>query len=229
MSTGPIEDGAWPTRLLGRVVAPGAEPRLSGFGIQSDLARHYRFGEVILVALTGEPPDEVAGRAFDVAMIFASAVSVLDAPAHAAVLARICGAEPGAILAVAATALAERARCIFESLESAIPRLVTGSLDDLPSELAARSETEREAVARLRAALGDFLPRVPALGYDLHLDAALVAVLLASGLRTREQVVSALAIAGLATACAEGFAATPGDHRTYPIDVPKFVYEEAPA
>ncbi|HEY1956460.1 MAG TPA: hypothetical protein VGH28_12635 [Polyangiaceae bacterium] len=227
MTTGPIEDRDWPTHLRARIVEPGPAPRLHGFDVQNDLARHYRFGESVLIALTGEAPDEAAGRAFDVAMIFGSAISVLEAPAHAATLARVCGARTSGIQAVAATTLAERARKIYDDLEPAIPRLVVGSLNGMAARLAPRSEAERDAVGRLRRALGAFVARVPALGYDLGLDAALLAVLLACGVRTREQIECALCVAGLATTCAEAFAATPGDHRSYPLDLPKFVYEEA--
>lgn len=226
MTTGPIEDLEWPTRIRARVVEPGTAPRVHGFDVQNDLARHYRFGETILIALTGEAPDEATGRAFEIAMIFGSAISVLEAPAHAAMLSRVCGARPSGIEAVAATTLAERARSIYDELEPAIPRLLVGSLNGMAPRLAPRSAAEREAVGRLRTALGAFASRMPALGYDLNLDAAILAVLLACGLRNREPIECALCVAGIATTCAEAFAATPGDHRSYPIDLPKFVYED---
>lgn len=229
-TTGPIEDRNWPEKLTARVIdrADGA-PRLHGFDVQSDLARHYTFAETLLIALTAEAPDAATGKAFEVAMTFTSPTSIAEAPAHAATLARICGARTSGILAVTATTLAEQARSLCDDIEPAIPRLLIGSLNGMASKLAARDEAERAAVGRLRVALGDYVRRVPSIGYDLRLDVALVAVLLACGLRRREQIEAAICIARLAPAYAEATAATPGDHRSYPLDLPNFVYAEAHA
>ncbi|MEJ7754572.1 MAG: hypothetical protein WKF38_05255, partial [Candidatus Limnocylindrales bacterium] len=96
---GPIEDTAWPAALVARVSDSAASPTLHGYAIETDLARHYRFGETMLLALTGVAPTEADGTAFEVAMIFASATDIRDAPVHAAALARLCGARPANALA----------------------------------------------------------------------------------------------------------------------------------
>jgi len=225
-TSGPIEDRVWPEKLLARALEDDGEtPRLHGFDIQTDLARHYSFAETLLIALTGDAQDEATGKAFEVAMNFASATSVAEAPAHVATLARICGARTSAILAVAATTLSEQARTLCDELEPAIPRLHIGSLNGMAPSLTARNERERNGVARLRVALGDFVKRVPSLGYDLRLDVAIVAVLIACGLRKREQIEAAYCIARLGATYVEALATPPGDHRSYPLDLPNFVYE----
>ncbi len=225
-TNGPIEDRAWPENLLARVVEDSGDgPRLHGFDVQCDLAKHYSFAETLLVALTGDAPDAAAGKAFEVAMTFASATSIAEAPAHVATLARICGAKTSAIFSVGATTLAEQARALLDELEPAIPRLLIGSLNGMAAVLSARSDAERASVERLRDALGAFVRSVPAIGYDLRLDVAMVAVFIACGLRRREQIEAAFCIARLGSVYAEALATTPGDHRSYPLDLPNFVYE----
>lgn len=224
-SLGPIERQPWPARLTAHVVEPGPAPRLHGFDVQGDLARHYSPSDVMLVALTGETPSADVSRAFGVALAFASPVSVAEAPAHAAALARICGARTAGVAGVAAVALAEQARALMDDHEPVLARLVIGSLNGMASRYAARDDEEREAVQRLRDVLGAFRARVPALGYDLRLETAILAVLLACGLRTRDQVEIAWTCARLPIACSEALAWKPGDLRAYPMDLPRFVYE----
>jgi hypothetical protein len=223
---GPIEEQRWPERLKARVTMPGAQPHVQGFDVQRDLARHYSFAEVVLVALTGDAPTSDVGRAFDIALTFVCPASVAEAPAHAAALARICGARTAGLVGVAATALAEQARVMFDEHQSVLPRLIVGSLNGMATQFQSRDAAEREAVQRLRNVLGAFCMRVPAIAYDLRLETAIIAVLLACGLRTRDQIEVAITMARLPVACAEALTWTPGDLRAYPMDLPAFVYEE---
>ena len=222
---GPIERQRWPERLPGHAVEPGDEPRLHGFDVQSDLARHYSASELMLIALLGDAPSSDVGRALDVALAFAAPVSVAEAPAHAAAISRLCGARTAGIVGVAAVALAEGARVLVDEHEAALPHLLVGSLGPEPSRFTARDDADRAAVRRLRVALGPFSPRVPAFEQDLRLDTAIVAVLLACGLRTREQLEIALVWGRLPVTCAEALAWKPGDLRAYPMDLPRFRYE----
>src|SRR5262245_62268100 len=95
---GPIEDNPWPSKLTARVVSPGPRPVLHGYDVQGDLAQHYGFGEVLLLALTGTPPDAERGHDFDVALIFLAPISIAEAPVHAASLARLCRAAPSGLV-----------------------------------------------------------------------------------------------------------------------------------
>src|SRR5687767_7957795 len=112
---GPIEDHSFPAEIEARVITPGPNPHLHGFSVEGDLALHYRFPELVQVALTGDPPDEAKGRAFDIALQFLAPLAVAEAPTHAAVLARLCGARTSSIVAVTCIALAERARHVVKA------------------------------------------------------------------------------------------------------------------
>src|SRR5919112_1099801 len=90
---GPIEDHAFPTEIEARVITPGLDPRLHGFSVEGDLAIHYRFPELVQLALTGVPPDEECGRALDIALQFVAPLAIAEAPTHAAVLTRLFGAR----------------------------------------------------------------------------------------------------------------------------------------
>lgn len=209
-----LDSVALPAQLVARVVAPGSRPLLHGYDVQDDLARHYSFAEVMLTAMTGEAPGERAGRAFEVAVIFASAIGIGEAPAHATMLARLCGARPSGVLSVGGITLAEQARFV-----------VQGWLDgEPPSDCQPRDAEEAAAVDRLRAALRarDAYPTV--LDAPLGLLPAILAVWQFAGLRQSWQLEAALCIARWAAVSAEAMAATPGDLKSYPMCLPAFEY-----
>jgi hypothetical protein len=226
VKNGTIESREWPATVQARIVGPGAAPTIHGYALHDDLAKHYRFADIVLLSLTGEL-DPVAGAALDVVLRFACATSVADAPTHAATLAKLCGSRVSGIVSIAATGLAEQSRAILDEHERVIPRLVIGSLNGMAKDYAARDEDERHAVEALRQALGSFTARVPALGYDIRIDTAIVAVLLGCGLREREHLELALTLARLPVACAEAFAAETGAFKEYAINTPAFVYTGA--
>lgn len=227
---GPLEKQAWPTKLTARVVSPGARPTLHGYDVEDDLARNYTFAETILLALTGQPPGEDAGRAFEVAMTFASTVTIAEAPVHAALVARACAASPSQLLGVTALGLAEQTRVLVDEhrafLDALSGRLPAGeSAGELAARHRASSEEERASVDRLCGAVAPFL-LVPSLSRDLSRPAAVLAVLHACGLRTAEQIELALAWARMPVALAEALAVSPGSHLQYPVNLPSIVYEE---
>ena len=205
-----------PERLTARVVAPGERPLLHGYDVQEDLSAHYGFGEVVLIALTGEAPSREAGRAFDAALTFASPVSVAEAPSHAAALSRLCSAKPSSVAGVAAIGLAEQARHRLDELEALLAWLREGRDGDAPTGV------DDPGTARLHA-------RLRAVGHPpdprdagLPLSAALVATLFDLGLHERWQLEAALAVARWPIAIAEAMSNRPGDLRTYPIRLPEF-------
>ncbi len=200
---------------------------MHGYDLQSDLARFYRFTDVVLLSLLGELPSDEVSRAFEVALVFASAACVAEAPSHAAVVARVCGPRASSVAGVAGLALAEQARALLDRYDPLLPKLAIGALNGSASRLAPVSAEDRAAVERLRVALGGFTSRVPSLGYDVCLDAALVATFMACGIRGRETLELAFIFAKLMTVCAEALTWKPGDLRSYPMDLPHFVYEGA--
>ena len=208
---GPVEAFAFPTALSAHAVEPGARPRLHGYDVQGDLARRYSFAETVLCALAGEAPSREAGRAFEAAMTFLSPIPVSEAPAHAALLTRLCGASDAAVIAAGAIAAAERAAWMIR--EDANRR----------ARGAATSHDDDDAVGRLLEAAGIDAPWPD--GERPPLDGAILAVLRWCGLESDAQLTTAITIASLATSGAEAFAVKPASFRDYPMDLPRFVYE----
>lgn len=200
---GPVEAFAFPTELTAHAVEPGARPRLHGYDVEGDLAKRYSFAETVLCALTGEAPSREAGRAFEAAMTFLSPVPVSEAPVHAALLTRLCGATDAAVISAGAIAAAERAAFMVRNDTE-------GTDDD-------------DAVARLLDAAGIDAPW-PADARPT-LRGAILSVLRWCGLETDAQLTSAITIASLATCAAEAFAVKPASFRDYPMDLPRFVYD----
>lgn len=223
--TGPIEEYPWPERLRAHAVTPGARPHLHGYDVEGDLARHYRFSDVTLLALLGQLPSDEQLEAFDVAMSFLSPLSVAEAPTHAAVLARICGAQSSGVLGAAAVALAERARHVVNASAGLLEWLRAPHGTPEARHLAT-TEEDRSAVERLRATLADRNVRVPALGQPLGREAALVATLHFAGLTEPHQLETAMVMASLPLAVAEARMHEVASFREYPIQLPPFEYED---
>jgi hypothetical protein len=228
---GPIESHAWPERLEARVITPGDAPRLHGYDVEADLCVNYSFVETALLSLTGEPPDEQQAAAFEVALHFLAPLSVAHAPTHAAVLARICGARFGSLAATTVLALAERAQTIVESHAPFLDWLERWHAD--PSETPApqwraASDADRASVERLGRALAQRgvalcartsfveLGRMPALLAALHF----------AGLKAPDQLQAAFVLASFTASVAEARAWSFGEFRAYPMNLPRFIYDE---
>jgi hypothetical protein len=222
---GPIEDGSSPTEIEAHVITPGPNPHLHGFSVEGDLAIHYRFPELVQVALTGAAPDEAKGRAFDIALQFLAPLAIAEAPAHAAVLARVCGAPSSSILAVTCIALAERARQVIAEHGDLLAWLDTDS-DELPARYRSNSADDAACVDRLRIALASAGVEVPRLAGGLKRLTALFMTLHFADLRRPEQLETALVMASLAPTMAEAMSHTSASFAEYPINVPAFIYEE---
>jgi hypothetical protein len=221
---GPFEDHAWPDRLKARVTTVGSEPRIHGYDVQADLARHYSFTEVALLALTGEPPEAHIGRAFDTCLLFLSPAPVAEAPANAAVMAHMVAARPNCVLAVGTLTLSEQAKFVLQQHTGLLEWLTRGG--ELPEPFRARSDDERAAVGRLRAALPPEVV-VPLLGADPSLTAALLGTLHACGLTQVHQLQAAWILARMCTVAAEAFSAKRAAYRDYPLRLPEYIYTEA--
>jgi len=222
---GPIDSVTWPAQLVARVVTPGAEPRIHGYAVEDDLARHYGLGENVLLTLTGRMPSDADAAALGAALAFSMPVHVGESPVHAAVVARMCGATPGGVLGVGVLALTEQARSIVEATREA----VTWAADPAgppPESVRARDANESASVARLAVALARYGRDVPELEADLSRDAAIVVVLHRVGLEHDWQKETALVLARLPALSAEAHAAAPGSFREYPMDLPAFRYRD---
>jgi hypothetical protein len=215
---GPIEARTWPTTLEAFAVDTSGPPRLHGYDVEEDLARHYRFTDAVYLALTGELPDDARSRAFEVALTYLLPMSVAEAPIHATVLTGFCGAPPSGILSTAAVTLADAAMEIIDADPAA----------ELPDRLLARTPAESASVDRLRAQLAGSLD-VPLLARNPCRDVALVAVLRACGLSTPLQLATAISLARIPCAVAEAAPrAAQAFVEKYPLNTPPFEYVEKP-
>lgn len=224
--SGPLESTPFPEELTARVVTPGREPRVHGYDVESDLARHYGAAHLVLLSLTGELPEEPARAASEVAWLFLAPLSVAHAASHASVLSRLCGATTASTVGVAAIGLAEQARAqLVEHGE--LLRCLQSERPTLPERYQSHDTAERAAVERLRQALAGTGLAVPALQQSPTLDAALLSVLFGCGLRRPEQLEAFIVLSRLPCALAEGFAERAANFAAYPINLPAFVYEES--
>lgn len=224
--SGPLEAASFPDQLTARVVTPSREPRVHGYDVESDLARHYGVADLVLLSLTGELPVQPAPAAFEVAWLFLAPVTVADAAGHAAVLSRLCGATTASTVGVAAIGLAEQARVLLSEHDELL-RWLQSDAPTLPERYQSREPEARAGVERLRRALAGTGLGVPALQQSPTRDAALLSVLFACGLVRAEQLQAAVVLARLPCAVAEGFAETTANFAEYPANLPAFAYQES--
>jgi len=225
---GPLESGSsFPARLTARVVTPGERPLVHGYDVEGDLARHYQPSDLLFLLLMGELPPAPASRAFSVALMFLSPVSVAHASTHAAVVGRLCGAPASSTFGVAAIGAAEHARALLDDHAELFPwlRAPRGSL---PERFRARDASDLAAVQRLELALEPTGLAVPALAERPSRDAALLMVLFAVGFKRRERLEAAIMLARLPSGIAEALAERPTNFGNYPINLPRFAYTESP-
>jgi hypothetical protein len=208
--SGPLDEATWPEKLTARVVAPGPSPRIHGYDAEGDLARHYSWAESILLILTGELPSPASLRAFEIALHFFAPTPVSEAPAHAAVVARVCNVFTSALIGTAAIALAEQAH---QTMVSPVEGPEVG---------------ESESVDRLRAALQHAGLSVPGTEGAVGRTQALLATLRFAGLDRVELQEAAIVLARLPCALAEAFATPAHSFRDYPVQLPDFRYTEQP-
>lgn len=221
---GPIDGNVWASHLTARVIDPGPPARVHGYEVDGDLALHYRYTDLLRLALVGDLPSDAEGRAFDLAIQLLAPIDVSSAPAHAGVLARTCGARSSAAIGIAALALAEQARHITAE-HAALLSWLDDPRGELPATFVTHSPEEATAVARIQAAVRDTGIEVPALAASPTRMAALLAIVHACGLRRAEQIEAALVIARMPCVLAECFAAAAGAFQVYPMRLPPFRHE----
>ncbi|MBI4953409.1 MAG: hypothetical protein HY908_15370 [Myxococcales bacterium] len=228
--SGPLDEVAWPAELPAHVMAPGPPVLLHGYAAEDDLGRHYGATEIGYLALTGRLPSAAEAQSYDLALRFLATLPLGEGPTHAAVLARLSGTPHAGVLAVAAVALAERARALVCAHEPWLAWLAagTGTPPDgfaaTPGQAAgAGAGEDARSVARLAALLPEGFARA-ALAQGPTRTAALIAVLHASGLCEPWQLEHTLATAPLAAVVAEAMRVPPGAFRAYSMQIPPFRY-----
>jgi len=221
---GALDDTPWPEQLSARVVdAQPHDDRLHGYAMMGDVARHYRFTDSLYLALTGELPDPTQSDLFDLALCAFASPHVGESPLHLAVLVRVSAGPLSSALATGLIAACDQARAIVTRHAAWLTWLDKGSGEVSPEY---RSDPPSPWVAALREALAarghtDALVRA-----ELTKDAARLALLHASGLRSTDQMEAAIVSARVGAIAAEAMATGPQDLGAYPVKVPPFHYVE---
>ncbi len=220
----PIDDFPAPEQLTARVVEPSSRPRLHGFDVQDDLVRHYDFAEMCFIAVMGRAPAPHEGRGLNVVLGFVMPIGVDQAPCHAAVVARMCGADSQRVVGAAAVALSEQARFEVERHVDLWRWLQRGRRGPPPTASTCTDPSEREAVARLHQRLAAAGIEIAAADASLGLVAALLAGFHCCGLTEPWQLHTMWSWARLPVVAAEAMATPPGSFGDYPIRQPAFSY-----
>jgi len=224
--SGPLESGNTPTQLLARVITPGRHPRLHGYDVEADLAPNYDILEVAFLSITGELPEPDIALALNSVLVFTAAVSVAHAPTHAAVLSQLCGNNPSATLGVAAIALAEQVKHTLIEHKDLLEWLDRPTAS-CPEQIKTPNPDAIDSLEKLNLALRPSRLAVPGLKHAASVEAAVLMVLHACGLRNAQQLGALLVWARLPAVLAEAFAESEANFKTYPINLPHFEYEEA--
>lgn len=218
---------SFPERLRGHVVDPGAEPRIHGYAVRSDLARHASFLDLGWLSLTGNLPSPSEREALTLALTWMSPLHVGQGPVHAAVLARIAGAPAEVVPAVAVAALGQ---WVAEERTGFVPLFdwLDGTLADPPPNAVNRAPTDEDRAlhAELAAAterwFGTPLPHDPV----LTRVAAAYAVLHRLGVSDDLRIQAFATWARLPVILAEACYARPGAVTSYPARLPNYRYRE---
>lgn len=222
MSTrGPIEDGTWPTTLVGHVVAPGSSPTIHGYAVADDLARHYAATDVTCLAYTGELPTDAQRRLCDLALVLLAPSTVAGAPAHAAVLARLLAAGDANVVAIAAMIAAEEASAM---VRAHAPWLQWCAQPQGPPPETFLDPTGDDVAQSIARELGVVVPGVA--DHRATPFATALALLAFCGLDDPLRLVALVVQARLPCIIAEAERHTPRHLRSYPIASPPFDYDE---
>jgi hypothetical protein len=217
---GALDDTAWPEQLVAKAVLPGDDDdRLHGYQVVDDLARHYRYSDVVYLAIRGELPDDRASTLFHYAMCSFATLSVNEAPGHVGLLARICGGTLASAVGAGALAITDQARHKLNQHEALLIWLASPTTS-VPLEFT--NEADASWVRLLRNAIGETQLVRP----EMNRDAARIALLFEAGLRDREKIEAAIISSRICGLLAEALANGPADLKLYPVRLPPFQYVE---
>jgi len=214
-----FEDSRFATQLGARVVdRSGAEPRIQGFDVTSDLARHFTFAEMALIALTGAEPTETVSTALQRALVLLSPIGVESAPSHLGVLTRLVSQSHAASVGTAANVLAQQAAACVAERAQLLDALREGGVPVLG--------TTTGGTTGSLGALFENCSRIAQQPWFVCLDqlSAAIAILFECGLRENWQLESALFLAWCPCVMAEVGSCQNDPIESYPINLPRFRY-----
>jgi len=223
---GPVEELNWAAKLQAHVVTPGNRPRIHGYDVRGDLLNCTSFSGLILLTLTGELPAPDVLLAFEKALFILATVSVAEAPVHASVLSGLCGSSSCGMTGVAAITLAQQAHWIVNEHMELFQSLAAKAIP--PEHLfSPQNEEEQADTELLVCALEKAGVKPPKACKGLKpISAALAVLHECCGLTDPWLMEAVLVLARIPCTLAEGRAVQPGGFRSYPIDLPQFVYRD---
>jgi hypothetical protein len=221
-SRGALDDTAWPERLCARAVLPDVrDDRLHGYAMLGDVARHYSYSDLVYLAIVGELPDREQATRFRVGLFACASLSVAEAPAHVAVLSRICGGTIASALAAGTIALVDQVRCEV-ARHAALIAWLADQTGAVPDAFCDRDPAHAEWMRALLAALDDCGSTL--VRPEMSRGAARIALVFEAGLRRADQIEAAIVAARSCGLIAEALATGAADLRDYPVKLPPFHY-----
>jgi len=218
----PLDTAPWTDKLTAHVVDPHSKS-IHGYDVENDLAKNYTFTATVLLMFTGELPSSYEPQMIlETVLQFIAPSPINEAPAHAATLARACTAKLPSIIGIAASTLAEQARCMLEKHADLFTILESEDCNSVP-ECFLRSDNDLSAV-RLRDTLLDTLEEWPLLDFDLSFDAMVIAALHYCGFKNAEQIGALMVWAKLPSVLAEALSVPQGGLFKYPVLLPPIEY-----
>ena len=205
-------------------MTPGANPRLHGYDVEGDLAAHYAGSEVTLLCLTGELPGEEALAMFEVASAFLAPVSVAHASTHAP-CSRVCVARRPARQSAPRRldSRNRRARCSMSTKTASLAEQADGRAARAVSGRGPRRRRLRGTPAR-----GAFEAWGHVAVAESRADANGRAADAAPRRWTprRQRIEVAIVLSRMPIVIAEALAERPTNFGNYPMNLPRFSYEE---
>lgn len=222
---------AFPPRLVAHVVEPGEDPRIHGYAVADDLARHAGLADLAWLALTGELPTDGEREALTAALILLAPLHVGESPAHAGVLARVAGAPDEVVPAIVAVALGQRIAAELRALAPLFAWLREPSgPPPVAAVIADPTDDQRARHARLAADSARWFGPARALPREVVFtrEAAAYALLHRLGAADPQRLHALVTWARLPVALAEAARAPMGGVLDYPANLPAYRYVEDP-
>lgn len=219
-ANGALDDTQWPEQLVARAIEAGTtDDRLHGYAVLTDVCRHYRYSDLIYLAIVGELPTDRASLLFHVGLCAWSSLSVKEAPVHVSLLSRVSAGRIGSAIAAGTIALADQTRLLLERHAQLLDWLRVPDADVPVQYLVDGSAALHDTLL----ALG-IRPRFAR--RDMTREAASLALLFEAGLVDPEQLQAAIITARTTSLVAESLATGPRDLSQYPVKLPPFHYVE---
>ena len=211
--------------MAAHAVEPGlSDDRLHGYAVLGDLSKHYSSSDLLYLAIQGELPDERASRVFALAHAALATLSVREAPAHVAILSRICGAHLSSALGAGAITLAESAHRLLDEHAPLLAWLAHPD-GDLPPAFHNPDPADTWVTSLVDAARAHQVD-VSLVRDSMSRDAARLALLFEAGICDAERMQAAIIATRFTGVVAEALLSRPEHLNLYPVKLPPYQYVE---